>query len=104
MRRLIRVAAMAATASVVLASSLAAQAHTVSTFSNPRPAAQQRGAGAPMTFTLLGGIATWFGQGKWRRAARSERANAARLRREVDQLRASAAARTSLPAQGRDAA
>ena len=53
---------------------------------------------------LLGGIATWFGQAKWRRAARSERASAARLRREVDQLRASAAAGASLPARHHDAA
>jgi hypothetical protein len=52
---------------------------------------------------LLGGIATWIGQGKWRRAARGERASAAQLRREVDQLRASAAAQASLPTR-RDAA
>ena len=36
---------------------------------------------------LIGGIATWIGQGKWRRAARSERANAARLRQDVERLR-----------------
>jgi hypothetical protein len=53
---------------------------------------------------LLGGIATWIGQSKWRRAARAERASAARLRREIDQLRASAAAQASLPARRRDAA
>ena len=54
---------------------------------------------------LLGGIATWIGQGKWRRAARGERANAARLGREVDQLRASAAAsRPGLTSARRDAA
>ena len=60
MHRLIRVAAMATTASVVLASSLAAQTHTASASSNPGPVAQQRG-GAPMSFTLLGGIATGEG-------------------------------------------
>lgn len=53
---------------------------------------------------LLGGVAAWIGQGKWRRAARAERANAAALRREVDQLRASAAAQASLPVGRRDAA
>ena len=53
---------------------------------------------------LLGGIAAWIGQGKWRRAARNERANAAALRRDVDQLRASAAAQSSLPPARRDAA
>jgi hypothetical protein len=53
---------------------------------------------------LLGGIATWLSQGKWRRAARAERASAAELRREVDQLRASAAAQASLPTRRRDAA
>jgi len=53
---------------------------------------------------LVGGVATWVGQGKWRRAARAERASAAQLRREVDQLRASAAAQEGLPARRRDAA
>lgn len=54
---------------------------------------------------LIGGIATWIGQGKWRRVARAERANATALRRDVDQLRASAAAQASLPpARRRDAA
>ncbi len=36
---------------------------------------------------LLGGIATWLRQGRWRQAARSERANAARLRQDVERLR-----------------
>ncbi len=36
---------------------------------------------------LIGGIATWIGQGKWRKAARAERANAARLRQDVERLR-----------------
>jgi uncharacterized integral membrane protein len=54
---------------------------------------------------LLGGIATWIGQGKWRHAARSERANAARLRREVEQLRERPdPSLTALPGPRRDAA
>jgi hypothetical protein len=45
---------------------------------------------------LFGGIATWIGQKKWRQAARSERANAARHRQEVERLRKPAAASTSI--------
>lgn len=33
---------------------------------------------------LAGGLATWFGQAKWRRAARLEHAEAVRLRRETE--------------------
>jgi hypothetical protein len=36
---------------------------------------------------LIGGVAAWFGQSKWRYAARLERANTIRLRREVERLR-----------------
>jgi len=36
---------------------------------------------------LIGGVATWTRQHKWRQAARSERANAQRLRQEVERLR-----------------
>jgi type IV secretory pathway VirB2 component (pilin) len=54
---------------------------------------------------LIGGIATWFGQGRWRRAARAERANAARLRQEVERLRERPAALgPALPGPARDAA
>jgi uncharacterized integral membrane protein len=56
---------------------------------------------------LIGGIATWFGQRKWRRAARSERSNAAQLKREAESLRERiAAAAPSLPGprSDRDAA
>jgi len=54
---------------------------------------------------LIGGIATWLGQGKWRRAARAERANAARLRQEVERLTERAAASTpALSGPRRDAA
>ena len=48
---------------------------------------------------IVGGVAAWVGQGKWRRAARAERHNAAQLRREVEDLRTRAAALTpALPA------
>ncbi len=36
---------------------------------------------------VIGGIAAWLGQSKWRYAARLERANIARLRHEVERLR-----------------
>src|SRR5262245_27264421 len=36
---------------------------------------------------ILGGIAAWAGQAKWRRAARAERTNAARLKTEAESLR-----------------
>jgi uncharacterized integral membrane protein len=56
---------------------------------------------------LLGGIAAWLRQGRWRRLARHERARADRLQREVDRLTAEAKAEgRALPAPGpaRDAA
>ena len=36
---------------------------------------------------VIGGVATWLRQGRWRRAARVERANAERLRQDVVRLR-----------------
>lgn len=36
---------------------------------------------------VIGGVATWLRQGRWRRAARSERANADRLRTDAAHLR-----------------
>jgi hypothetical protein len=36
---------------------------------------------------VIGGVSAWASQGKWRQAARNERANAQRLRREVERLR-----------------
>jgi Lipopolysaccharide assembly protein A domain len=36
---------------------------------------------------VIGGVSAWLGQSKWRFAARVERANIARLRREVERLR-----------------
>ena len=53
---------------------------------------------------VLGGIATWIGQKKWRRAARAERTNATQLRQEVASLRAGSAPVTpTLPASRRSA-
>ncbi len=52
---------------------------------------------------LVGGVATWARQHKWRQAARSERANAQQLRNEVDRLRQrAAAAPPAIPAPGSD--
>lgn len=42
---------------------------------------------------LAGGIATWFAQGRHRRAARHARADVERLRREAESLRAQLAPR-----------
>ena len=36
---------------------------------------------------MVGGVATWVRQGRWRQAARSERSNADRLRADVARLR-----------------
>jgi uncharacterized integral membrane protein len=36
---------------------------------------------------LIGGVATWIRQGRWRQAARAERASADRFRRETERLR-----------------
>ena len=51
---------------------------------------------------LVGGIATWLGQGRWRRLARLHRAEADSLRREVLVLR-EAGTPPQLPVPGRDA-
>ncbi|MCB1473175.1 MAG: LapA family protein [Rhodobiaceae bacterium] len=51
---------------------------------------------------VLGGAATWLSQGAWRRRARQNRTEAARARREAEDLRREAdAAHVSLPAPGR---
>ena len=44
--------------------------------------------GAAMVGILVGGIATWFGQGKHRRAARDSSREAKTAQAEVDRLRA----------------
>lgn len=57
---------------------------------------------------VIGGVATWIGQGRWRHAARVERAKADRLKADVEQFRAQMAAITSTaistPRSSRDAA
>jgi lipopolysaccharide assembly LapA-like protein len=53
---------------------------------------------------VIGGIAAWLGQSKWRYAARAERANASRLRREVERLRELSGRSAIAPRFDRDAA
>jgi len=54
---------------------------------------------------IVGGIATWLRQGKWRQAARGERAKAEHLRQEVERLRERVTALPALvPPRDRDAA
>jgi uncharacterized integral membrane protein len=61
---------------------------------------------------VIGGIGAWIRQGRWRQAARTERASADRLRREVERLHervealaAAGATGTALaPPRNRDAA
>jgi len=57
---------------------------------------------------VIGGVATWLRQGRWRQAARSERANADRLRLEAQRLRDRIEAMPASPAlsppRDRDAA
>jgi lipopolysaccharide assembly LapA-like protein len=54
---------------------------------------------------VVGGIATWFGQGKWRRLAREETRQARDWRRQADRLekelesRAGVSPRAQLPAE-----
>jgi uncharacterized integral membrane protein len=51
---------------------------------------------------IIGGIATWLRQSRWRHAARVERANADRLRVEVGRLRQQIEATTPALAGPRD--
>ncbi len=56
---------------------------------------------------IIGGIAAWIGQGRWRHAARAERANADRLRADIERFRARIEAATpplTGPRSSRDAA
>ena len=53
---------------------------------------------------VIGGVATWLRQGRWRQAARTERAHAERLRAEgaelrdrIEAIQAGALSTTSLP-------
>jgi uncharacterized integral membrane protein len=52
---------------------------------------------------LIGGVATWLRQGKWRRAARHERHTAERQRQELERLRTAGPA-VPRPLPTRDAA
>ena len=53
---------------------------------------------------VIGGVAAWLGQSKWRFAARLERSNIARLRREVERLRSLSGRGPLPPTYDRDAA
>lgn len=54
---------------------------------------------------VIGGVATWLGQGRWRRQARRLKHEARDIRRENAQYRAaSTSPATTLPAPRRDAA
>jgi uncharacterized integral membrane protein len=60
-----------------------------------------------MLGVLAGGIATWFGQRRWRRAARRHEADARQARAQLDELRSRAAAAFEaqrLPAPRREGA
>jgi uncharacterized integral membrane protein len=46
---------------------------------------------------LLGGVATWFAQGRHRRAERMHRRDVERLRSDIDRMRASSGSVTSHP-------
>ncbi|PLX38022.1 MAG: DUF1049 domain-containing protein [Hyphomicrobiales bacterium] len=49
---------------------------------------------------ILGGVAVWLRQGKWRRAARRNRFAASRAEREAEALKEQVAPKTALPAPG----
>ena len=53
---------------------------------------------------VIGGAATWFRQGRWRRQARFEHAEVERTRQEVERLRERTAAMTAALPPARDAA
>ncbi|SDR61643.1 Protein of unknown function [Rhizobiales bacterium GAS191] len=46
---------------------------------------------------LIGGIATWIGQGRYRRAARMHRRDVERLRTDLDRMRATSSSVTTPP-------
>lgn len=52
-------------------------------------------SGAAIVGVLLGGVAVWLGQGRWRHAARSAAREARQARAEAEDLRAILAARTA---------
>ena len=55
--------------------------------------------GSAIFGVIAGSVATWFGQGHWRRAARRHEADAARAQRQIDELRARQAAAAPAPSQ-----
>ncbi|SED29267.1 Protein of unknown function [Rhizobiales bacterium GAS188] len=46
---------------------------------------------------MIGGIATWIGQGRYRRAARMHRRDVERLRTDLDRMRATSSSVTTPP-------
>ena len=57
--------------------------------------------GAAIVGVLLGGVAVWLGQGRWRRTARSASREARQAKAEAEGLRAALAARTA-PSGGQE--
>ena len=55
--------------------------------------------GAAIFGVIAGSVATWFGQGRWRRASRRHEAEADRARRQLDEARARNAVSTPPSAQ-----
>jgi uncharacterized integral membrane protein len=110
MRRFLALFVLLPIAIVIVALSVANRAEV--TFSlDPFNAVPGLSANAPLYVFLfgalalgivIGGVATWLRQGKWRRFARAERAEVERLRSENARLRAAAAPPPQLAA--RDAA
>jgi uncharacterized integral membrane protein len=107
MRRFLALFVLLPIAIVVVVLSVANRAEV--TFSlDPFNAVPALSASAPLYVFLfgalalgivIGGIATWLRQGKWRRFARAERAEVELLRAENAQLRAAAAPPAQLPAR-----
>lgn len=56
---------------------------------------------AMMAGVIVGGIAAWFGQGKHRRAARTNRRECEKLRAESERLKAMLPPAAALPPAGR---
>lgn len=57
--------------------------------------------GAVMAGVIIGGIATWFGQGKHRKAARVNRRQCEALQAEADRLKQMLPTAAALPPAGR---
>jgi len=96
MRRFLILFVLVPLAIVLVALSVANRASVVLSFDPLAEAAPRWSVAMPLFILLfatlavgilIGGIATWIRQGKWRKAARAERANVARLRQDVERLR-----------------